>query len=181
MLKRKITIIVATACFYLLFFIANEFLFSFSAFSNGVHWIYLPSGVILVAVLLFAEYAAIGVMVASAIVSHRYYFNSDLITALGAGFISGFSPWLARLLCIARLSLDVNLRRLTAATLLRVAFVFALLSAVMHQLWFAWRGHTVNFAGNAAVMATGDFFGTIVILYLVKFSAGLLPISTEKR
>jgi hypothetical protein len=181
MLKRKIIIVAATACTYLLFFAANEFLFSFLSFSTGVHWIYLPSGIILVSVLLFVEYAAIGIMLASAFVSSRYYFTSDLVAALGTGFISGFSPWLARLLCIAKLRLDVNLHQLTAAALVRVAFVFALLSAVMHQLWFMWRGHAVNFAGNAVVMATGDFFGTIVVLYLAKFSVGLLPRFIGKR
>jgi hypothetical protein len=173
---RRIAIIAATAGAYLLFFVANDFLFSFSAFSNGVHWIYLPSGIILVSVLLFAEYAAIGIMIASTIISGRYYFNNDLLTALGAGFISGFSPWLARLLCIAKLGLDVNLQKLTAAALLRVAFVFALLSGTLHQLWFAWRGHASNILGGMLVMSAGNFFGTIIVLYLAKFSIGVLSI-----
>jgi len=180
-IARNLAIVVTTAIAYGLFFLANNFLFSFTEFGFAVHWIYLPSGVILMSVLLFAEWAAVGVIIASAIISYNFYFHDDLGAALGTGFISGFSPWLARLFCIAKLELDVDLHHLTATTLLKVASAFALLSALLHQLWYLLHGHIDNFFGKVAVMAMGDFFGTLIVLYLAKLSIGLLPIVDESN
>ena len=180
-LAKKLAIVAVSALAYGLFFLANNFLFSFTEFSFAVHWVYLPSGIILMSVLLFAEWAALGIMIASAIISHAYYFQDSLGAAVGAGFVSGFAPWIARLLCIAKLKLDVDLHQLTATTLLKVATVFALLSALLHQFWYLLHGHTSNFFGNAAVMAAGDFSGTLIVLYLAKLSIGLLPITDESR
>jgi hypothetical protein len=180
-MAKKLAIVALTAIVYVLFFFANKFLFSFTEFSFAVHWIYLPSGIILMSVLLFAEWAALGVMIASAIISYHFYFLGNFGAALGTGFISGFSPWAARLLCIAKLKLDVDLHQLNASTLLKVASVFALFSALLHQFWYLLHGHSDNFFGNIAVMAAGDFFGTLIVLYLAKLSIGLLPITDDAR
>jgi len=52
----------------------------------------------------------------------------------GAGFVSGFAPWLAWRFSIDRFDLDVNLNNLTAATLIRVSVLFAVLSPVLHPV-----------------------------------------------
>jgi hypothetical protein len=160
--------IASVALAFYLFSIANIFLFSSTAFSTGVNWVYLPGGVILVCVLLFGTSGAIGIAIASAVVSHRYYFTDDFVTACGAGFISGFAVWSARSFCMSRLNLDANLRSITVRSLLDIALIFSLCSAVMHQVWFALRGHTDNLFSGTAVMAIGNFTGTIIVLYFVK-------------
>jgi len=176
---KQLTIIALTALSYFLFYLANDFMFTFTTFATGVHWIYLPSGAVLLSVLLFSESAAIGVALAAAVISHDYYFPQDFVTVLGVGFVSGFSAWAARQFCVTKLGLDVNLRGLTAKSLLKIALVFSLLSALMDQLWFACRGQTENVINGTAVMAFGNFTGTIIVLYLAKASIEFVSMFRE--
>ena len=132
-------------------------------------WIFLPSGLRLAFILIFVAWGALGIALASFVIGLGFYFDGDVVTALGAGIISGMSPLLARLVCVNNLKLDVNLERLTPSTLLKVAVVFAVISPVMHQLWFVARGYTNNFLSSTAVLAVGALTGTIAVLYGSKF------------
>lgn len=174
-MNSRLAIVSGTALAYYLLFLLNNIIFSGLGYSEGVNWIYLPSGLRLAFVLIFTGWGTIGIALSSIYISYQYQFNGDLITIVGAGTISGFAPWLARLVCIDKLKLDVELRNLTASTLLKVSGIFAVLSPVLHQLWYTWRGQTDNFIASTAVMALGDFVGTFVMLYLTKMLIGLLP------
>jgi hypothetical protein len=168
-IQKSISIIVATAIAYFLLFRLNTILFSPLGYSAGVDWIFLPSGLRLAFVMIFVGLGAVGIAVASIAISLMYYFNGDVVTAVGAGLISGFAPWLARLICLDWFELDVNLYQLSASTLLKVSVVFALFSPLLHQLWFTWRGQTEDFISSTAVMTVGDLAGTMVVLYAGKF------------
>ncbi len=169
-IKKKSLIVAATAASYFLLFELNEYLFSSFGYSEGVTWIFLPSGLRLVFILLFAEWGAIGIALASITTGYLFQFEGNLLTALGAGFISGFAPWLAWRISIDRFDLDVNLNKLTATTLIRVSVMFAVLSPVLHQVWYSFRGQTENFIRSTAVMAAGDLIGTLVVLYTAKWA-----------
>ncbi len=167
----------ATAVAYFSLFQLNSYFFSSSGFSEGVNWIFLPSGLRLVFILLFVESGAVGIMAASVFISYFYQFEGNLLTIAGAGFLSGFAPWLARLICIDRFNLDVDLKNLTPATLFKIAVLFSVLSSVLHQLWYILRGVTENFVNSATVMALGDLLGTVVVLYAAKGVLALLPVA----
>jgi len=47
--------------------------------------------------------------------------------------------------------------------------VFAIFSALLHQLWYTWLGQTPNFIYSTLVMTVGDFSGTVLVLYASKF------------
>ncbi len=175
LIRKSIGIIATTCAAYFLLCRLNTALFSSLGYSDGVDWVFLPSGLRLAFVLVFVEEGALGIMLASALVGGLYHFSDDVVTALGAGFISGFAPWLARLVCLDRFKLDVNLRGLTAVTLIKVSLVFSALSPVLHQLWFSWRGRTEDFISSTAVMAVGDLVGTLLVMYSVKMLAQLVP------
>lgn len=180
-IQNNIVIIASTAVAYFLAFQLNSYLFSSLDYSHGVAWIFLPSGLRLVFILLFVESGAIGVALASITSSYLYQFEGDLVTILGAGLISGFAPWLARLICIDKLKLDLNLSNLKGAILLKISVIFAVLSPILHQLWLTWRGHTTNFVSSTAVMAVGDLVGTLVVLYTAKLLLSLVPTSGYKN
>ena len=174
-IQKSALVVALTAVSYLLLFQLNTWLFSSLNFANGVNWIFLPSGLRLIFILVFLELGAMGVVLASIAISLNQTFGADWVSAFGAGLISGFSPWLARLVCIDRLKLDINLNQLNTQTLLKVAVVFSVLSAVMHQLWFSWRGLSEAFVTQTAVMAVGDLVGTVIVLYAAKLLLGLMP------
>lgn len=166
---RTAGVVLVTAFFYTALFEVNHFFFSSFSFSKGVDWIYLPSGLRLVFILVFGVWGALGIVLSSAAISLDYYFKGDYQVALLTGLISGLSPLLARKLCIDFIKLDVNLEQLNAPTLLKISAIFAVVSPVIHQLWFAARGQTQDFISSTAVMALGDFMGTIIVLYCAKF------------
>ena len=168
MIKTFSVIFLLTIVYFLLFRL-NDYFFSSLDFSGGVSWLYLPSGLRLVFVLVFINIGAISVGLATLVIAYLYYFNKDLVTISGLGFISGFAPWCARKICIQKFNMDPNLQDLSASALLKIALVFAVVSPVMHQLWLTLRGETESFVQSTVVMAIGDLLGTLLVLYSIKF------------
>ena len=118
-----------TALSYAALFLFNEYLFSVFDFSAGVAWIFLPSGVRLVTVLLFDKWGALGVVLGSMMVAFHDALLTDPLTVGVAACLSGLAPLLARQVCLSLTDLDVNLQALTARGLLRMALIFSALSA----------------------------------------------------
>ena len=134
-----------------------------------MNWVFLPSGLRLAFILVFVEWGAVGIATASLLLSYLSQSDGSLVTSLGTGAISGFAPLLARKVCIDFLKLDADLRDLSAATLLKTSAVFAIFSALLHQLWYTRLGQTTNFIDSTVAMAVGDFLGTAIVLYASKF------------
>jgi hypothetical protein len=165
----KILIVAATFLMYTILFLVNELLFGFLGFSESVHWVYLPSGLRLMLVLIFVEWGALGIVLASMFTNQLFYFGGNTLSVIVSGCISGLAPYLARHVCHRQLGLDLELRNLSSAKLLTVSLVFALISAFMHQVFFAVQGHTDDFIASTSVMAFGDLIGTVIFLYTAKF------------
>lgn len=166
--KRNALVVFATALLYAALFELNSLLFSSFSFSKGVDWVYLPSGLRLAFILIFGVWGALGIGLSSIAISLNFYFLGDYQTAILTGLISGFSPLLARKFCVDFVGLDVNLEKLSPSTLLKIAAIFAVISPVLHQLWFVARGKTQDFISSTAVMVLGDFTGTVIVLYITK-------------
>ena len=178
--SQRVAAVAGTALAYFLLCELNALLFSFFDFSNGVSWIFLPSGLRLVFILILGVWGAMGIVLSSVVVSAVHHFDGFTITALGAGLVSGLSPLLARRLCVDFFKLNVNLVGLTASTLIKLALIFALVSATLHQIWFSLQGVTDNFLSGVMVMATGDLLGTILVLYAAKFLFRAWPSSGQR-
>lgn len=168
-LKRNFLVVAATALAYAALFELNSLLFSAFSFSTHVDWIFLPSGLRLAFVLVFVECGAVGIAIASMLLSYFLQSDGNFMTSLGTGVISGFAPLLARQFCLDLLKLDAGLRNLNTATLFKTSAVFAICSAVLHQLWFTWIDQATNFIQSTVAMAVGDFLGTVIVLYTAKF------------
>ena len=83
--------------------IAYAFLFYFNGlvtnslvFGLGVNWIYLPAGLRLFLTLIFGLPGALGIAIASFLISYYGDFPHELTLCIGIGLISGFAPYLAR-------------------------------------------------------------------------------------
>jgi hypothetical protein len=178
--RNKPVVVVLTAAAYAAIFELNILLFSGFEYSNNVHWIFLPSGLRLAFVLVFGVWGAIGIVLASIATNLIHYFDSDLTTAIVAGIISGLGPLLARSMCIHFYKLDIDLKQLTVQLLFKATTLFAVLSAVLHQLWLTYRGYSDHFISSTAAMAFGDFVGTILLLYTAKYTITQLLIRREQ-
>lgn len=167
---RNLSLAIPSAVIFYLLTQANDFLFQQFVHSTGVSWIYLPSGLRLLLVLLLGAPGAIGVVLGS--LAEGLGRPTGLEVAVAAALVSGLSPWLARWFCLKTMQIQSNLSELSAQRLLQMALIFSVFSAVLHQALYVGVGLSPNFAEGAAVMAIGDLLGALLVLYAVKLALG---------
>ena len=149
---------------YFYAFKVNLFLFDWLNFSDGVSWIFIPSGLRLLFVLVFHQTGALSIALASCLVNYTYGVPDAHLFNIVTALISGLSPSLARFMAVDFFKLSTDLDGLTVHNLLKTSILFALITATFHQLWFFWYGKTFNFISSTFVMIVGDWFGTVLVL-----------------
>lgn len=152
---------------YVALFELNRLVFSVEH-SWGVHYIFLPAGARLFAVLLLGVWGALGITLGSIYLVLQMGSPAGLAGVVLVGVISGFSPLLARDLAQRVLRIDTDPRRLSGASLFKLSLLFAVVSPLLHQLWFFGTGQSPQPVQAFAVMAVGDLAGTMIFLYAVK-------------
>ncbi|WP_146179003.1 MULTISPECIES: hypothetical protein [Limnohabitans] len=162
--KNRFFIVCTTAIVYFVLYQVNLILFSSLNYSHRVDWVFLPSGLRLTFVLLFALDGAIGIMLASTLLTYFLYFDGSYLNLLIGGSLAGFAPFIARQIAIDYFRLDKNLLNLRALGFFKISVLFAIISPLIHQLWYFWIGRTENFLTSTAVMMVGDWFGTVLVL-----------------
>jgi len=167
---RPTATVLGTGLAYLALFLVNEHLLAFTHFSQGVNWIYLPSGLRLTLVLVFGWPAALGIACATTLVSAWPQGMVDLAQPAVTGLISGFTPWITLLAIRRWLKLEQDLSGLGASTLLQIAIIFAVASAAMHQLWYGWLHEPQDRSVQFIVMAAGDLAGSLIVLYACRWA-----------
>jgi hypothetical protein len=101
------------------------------------------------------------------------YFTGDWLDIVPKALISGFAPLLARQLAVRFLNLHPNLQGLDAIGLFKLSIIFALISAVLHQIWFLLSHHTQEFVNAFMIMSVGDWLGSALVLAGVSVLLGL--------
>ena len=152
---------------YAVFFLLNHLMFNHLEFARGVNWVFLPSGLRPSLVLVFLEWGALGIALSSICISW-FAYSLPPLHALVIGSISGLAPWVARRLCLNWLKMDPDIQHLNPGQLLQLAVIFAVISPVMHQLWFVWTGLNTDFLQGTLVMIVGDLLGTLLILFTLR-------------
>lgn len=137
-------------------------------FSFGVNWIFIPSGVQLLLVLIAVWQGALGIILASFIIGLENYYLDTVFGTFITSLISGFSPLLARKICFDFLRIEKDLLNITRKSILQMSFVFAILSASIHQVWFFYNGKSEAFTQSLFVMFVGNLLGTILVLGTIR-------------
>ena len=165
-----ISAMVYTAVFYI-----NAWLTAYFVYGLGVNWIYLPAGLRLFLTLIFGLSGAVGIAVASFLISYFGEFPYRLTTCIGVGLISGFAPYLASILVLKNIKISPDLSDLSLGKLAISILIYALLSSGLHQWWFAVRGlEEAGTANHFLVMLIGDVAGTLLLIGLIKYGLDLL-------
>lgn len=149
-------------CFHL-----NMMLFDALELHSGANWIFLPAGVRLLCTLILAGEGAIGLLIASLIISVQTYAEMGLLTNLVSALISAGAPYLAYRIALFN-GFSATLDKLNAARLGLLSLVYALLSALLHALWYTLRSVHTDFLSSFTAMFTGDLIGTLLVLYAMK-------------
>lgn len=174
-LKLNVLMVAATAALFLATLWLNELLFTRLEFASGINWIYLPAGIRLLSTLLFGGAGAIGLLLVSWGVCFFYFFPDDLIRSFMGGILASAAPYLVYYIMQRHWGLQATLQNLTPRRLLLCAFAFSLASPLLHHLWFAFAEPERPLSGFF-VMATGDFVGTLLVLYTAKFILSRVPV-----
>lgn len=176
----QLFMIALSSVLFLFLLQVNGWLFNQFEWIAGVNWVYLPAGARLLCVLLFRTPGAIGIGLGSWLAGSYYAVHPDPVYTVIVSFLSAFSPYLVYLSLNNRHNLSASLSNLTPKLLVQCCFLFAIASACLHHVWFAFYGHADASWQSLLVMATGDFIGAILLLYFVKILLAVLRKSALK-
>jgi len=169
LMRTGLMSVAISAFAYALLFYINSWITSELIFSLGVNWIYLPAGLRLFLTLIFGLPGALGIALASTLISYYGELSSDLTICIGTGLISGFAPYIARIFVFSNVKLDADLSNMNLQKLLICILIYALMSAGLHQYWYATVGlEDAGSVNHFAVMAIGDVLGSILLIALIK-------------
>lgn len=160
-------LIIFSGVIYAITFGLNSYFLDSFAHSLGVSWIFLPAGLRLLLTLLFAESGAIGIALASVIISICFFFES-LFLGITAGITSGLAPYVARYLAFKDMGLNAQLNTLDGSKLLSCVLIYSLICPLMHQILFTLATPDNLFFDNLGVMIIGDLLGTVIVIYSAK-------------
>jgi hypothetical protein len=167
--------IVLSALAYAGIFYLNVLLTSGLSYGLGVNWIYLPAGLRLFLTLIFGLPGAIGISLASFLICYFGEFPPELITCIGVGLISGFAPYLAKIFVLTNIKISPDLSDLSLPKLTVCILIYAVLSAGLHQWWFAIRGlEDAGTFNHFLVMFLGDVLGTVLLIGIIKLGLNYL-------
>jgi hypothetical protein len=173
---KKILVIALSAVLYYASLWFNELIWGQTEFSFDVHWVFFPSGIRFILVLLALESGAVGIAMGGMLWNFQDHPDLGIEFALITGVIAGLSPVIARMLSVQFLNLDPEFKVVSPLTLLKISMLFATLSALLHQIWFFSQGLTEHFPLSFGVMAMSNLAGTWLVLMIFK----LLLQSTAK-
>lgn len=173
-IPMQLSMILATIIMFVLTLVLNEWIFTRLEFARGINWIYLPAGIRLLSTLLFGGAGAIGLLIASWLVCFFYFFPDDFIRAFVGGIVATIAPYLVYRYAEHVYGLKASLAKLTPKRLLGLIVTYAIASPLLHHIWFALHGDIKHVFSGFLVMAAGDLFGTLIVIYSIKLALPLL-------
>jgi len=174
-LRLQLAMVLATIVMFTLAFAVNDWLFLKLVFSPGITWIYLPAGMRLLAMLVFAEAGAVGLLIGSWLVCFLYVFPDDFSRAFMDGILSTVAPYLTYKLAQHFFGLKASLTNLTPKRLLVCILAYSVTSPLLHRIWLYLHDHSEHVVEGFLVMFAGDLAGTLVVIYTIKGLLWLMP------
>ena len=152
------------ALIYFLSYLSSYQLSALYEFSHATSWVYLPSGVRLLLVLVLMELGAIGILLGTLAIDYYLHLSQDHAYNWITASVAGGSAYLGLKLAQRGLKLRDDLHRLNQWQLIQVCLIFSVVSPLMHQTWYWIHGDTEHFWFSAGVMALGDLGGSVIVL-----------------
>lgn len=178
-LEVRALIVLGCAVVYAYTFELNFYLFEHFAFSQFINWVFIPSGLQLLFVLVFLELGALAVITGSIFI---HYTNTpdDHLFNIVTSIVSGGAPLIAQAIAKRIFGFDITLTGFNAQLLLKVSVLFALVSPILHQIWYFFVGRIENLVTDTVVMAIGDWFGTVLVLATASCAVKLVRLLVNK-
>jgi hypothetical protein len=178
--RIRLASIISTISVFVVSLWVNQEVFTHSEFVRGVNWIYLPSGVRLLATLLLGADGAIGLLLASWLVDFLYFFPNDPIRSIAGGIIATVAPYATYRLAREHYGLQASLSNLTPKRLLVLALAFSVANPLLTNIWLALCGNTTNIGERFFAMFVGDLSGALIVLYAMKALLSIVPKAAQR-
>ena len=162
-MSTRLAIVAGTALAYYLLFLLNNAIFSGLGYSEAVNWIFLPSGLRLIAVLLLGFDAVIGLFIGRIITSEDL---PDIPSAICISLISSIAPYVAYLIAKHKLDLKKSLTNMTGKQLFMMTLIFAFINSVLHNAYFYITKLEYDFWRDIFAMFIGDFTGSLLVIFI---------------
>lgn len=162
------------ALIYYFSYLSSYQLSSLYEFSHATSWIYLPSGIRLLLVLILMGSGALGIVLGTLAIDYFFNLSTDHVYNLVTAIVAGSSAYLSLRLAQQLFKLQHDLSSLKQAQLFGICVVFSVVSPLMHQIWYWMDGETPLFWRSLAVMALGDLGGSVIVLGSIHWLLKLL-------
>jgi hypothetical protein len=177
--QALLVLICAVAYFYA--FKLNLYWFDWIEFSHGANWVFIPSGLRLLFVLILARLGGVGITLSSIFINYTLGDADAHVFNIVTGLISGASPCIARYLAIRWFHLDPLLFNLTSPDFFKISVLFALMNGLLHQVWFVWMDKTQDFLASTLAMGVGDWFGTVLVLATASLGIQIFKFTQSRK
>jgi hypothetical protein len=167
MFKLQLLSIFISATLYFGCFHLNMELFDTFELRRGINWIFLPAGVRLLCTLLFGAAGAIGLFIASLIVSVQIYGEMGGVTNVVSACISAGAPYLVYRLALMN-GMPATLEKLNGLKLVILSLVYAFVHALLLSIWYSLRSIHSDIVSDFSAIIIGDFTGALIVLYAMK-------------
>lgn len=176
-LKFHLTCTVIVALAWVVLFRLNNLIFSAIQLKNMINWIFLPSGLRLLATLLLQRHAITGLFIGALITGND--LNNSTTDQICISIISASTPYIAYLFVKQNFDLNDSLDGITTKQLIVISAIFAAFNSISHNLYFLVNIY-YEFWVDTLGMFTGDFFGSALILCMFLFTIKLARRYTAK-
>ena len=148
---------------WLLFYKFNNYAFQFFAHSDRAHWIFLPAGLRVLAVLIFEEVGVLG-LIAGAFWTLPYKQTSDLAYNMVLAGTSALAPLFAILLFGYLYSIKPNLSGLRGRHIIVMSVIAALANTALVNLTLVSFGRFHHDITQLLTIFVGDVLGVLILL-----------------
>lgn len=179
--ETQALIVLLCAATYFYAYELNIYLFNWLEFSHGVNWLYIPSGLRLLFVLILVHTGALGITLGTLAVQYIYGSPDAHIFNIVTAMVSGGAPYLSRYIAVHFFKLSPFLTGLTSKGFFKISVLFAVTNALLHNVWFFWYGQTENFIANAFAMFVGDWLGSVLVLAFASFTIQIYKLLSPMR
>jgi hypothetical protein len=180
-LQTQALLVLLCAVAYFYAFKLNLYWFEWIEFSHGANWVYIPSGLRLLFVLLLIRLGGIGIAISTIYINYTIGDADAHLFNVVTGVISGASPCIARDLASRWFNLDPLLVNLTGRDFFKISVLFAVVNALLHQLWYIWMEKTQDFLASTLAMGVGDWFGTVLVLATASLGIQLFKLTRCRK
>jgi len=162
-IKESLIPIAAVTIAWIVLWKMNYYLSPRLVSNDFIYWIFLPSGLRLIAVLLVDFDAVIGLFIGRLITSEDL---SDIPSAICISLISSIAPYVAYLIAKHKLDLKKSLTNMTGKQLFMMTLIFAFINSVLHNAYFYITKLEYDFWRDIFAMFIGEFTGSLLVIFI---------------